>query len=107
MGFAKGSTHPTSPVVCLTGKSLNPVQPLREKYFASPQTQITFKTPAVSFPQEGRFAVVTDVGSGMRWTRQRQARKCWTKDADADGEVVWSWRSDAGVKLAGKPQTTV
>ena len=51
------------------------VQPLREKYFASPQTQITSKTPAVSFPQEGRFAVVTDVGSGMRWTLQYQARK--------------------------------
>jgi hypothetical protein len=90
MGFAKGSTHPTSPVVYPTGKSLNPVQPLREKYFASPQTQITFKILTVSFPQEGRFAVVTDVGSGMRWTRQHQARKCWTKDAEADGEVVWS-----------------
>ena len=85
----------------LTGKSLNPVQPLREKYSASPQTQITSTTPAVSFPQEGRFAVVTDVGSGMRWTRQHQARKCWTKDADADGEVVWSWRPDAGVKSGG------
>ena len=30
-----------------------------------------------------------------------------TNDTEADGEVVWSWRSDAGVKLAGKPQTTV
>jgi hypothetical protein len=28
----------------------------------------------VPLPQEGRFAIVTDVGSGMRWTRQRQAR---------------------------------
>src|SRR5450432_1077989 len=28
---------------------------------------------AVPLPHEGRFAVVTDVGSGMRWTRQRQA----------------------------------
>jgi hypothetical protein len=24
-------------------------------------------------PIEGRFAIVTDVGQGMRWTRQRQA----------------------------------
>jgi hypothetical protein len=28
---------------------------------------------AVPLPHEGRFAVVTDVGSGMRWTRQCQA----------------------------------
>jgi hypothetical protein len=27
----------------------------------------------VSHPQEGRFAIVTDVGCGMRWTRRRQA----------------------------------
>ena len=31
-----------------------------------------------------------------------------TNDADADGEVVWSWRSDAGAKVAGAiPRTTV
>src|SRR5437016_246327 len=39
----------------------------------------------------------------MRWTRQRQARRsngARTNDADADGEVVWSWRSDAGAKVA-------
>ena len=32
----------------------------------------------------------------MRWTRR--ARE--TNVAEADGEVVWSWRSDAGVKFA-------
>jgi hypothetical protein len=32
----------------------------------------------------------------MRWTRM--ARR--TSVADADGEVVWSWRSEAGAKLA-------
>ena len=26
-------------------------------------------------PQEGRIAIVTDVGRGMRWTRQRRARE--------------------------------
>jgi hypothetical protein len=31
-----------------------------------------------------------------------------TSDAAADGEIVWSWRSDAGAKLAGyDPQATV
>ena len=37
-------------------------------------------------PQEGRFAVVTDVGCGMRWTRQCHT----TNDMAADGEAVWS-----------------
>jgi hypothetical protein len=32
----------------------------------------------------------------MRWTRSAQL----TNGADAYGEVVWSWRLDAGVKLA-------
>jgi hypothetical protein len=37
-------------------------------------------------PQEGRFAVVTDVGGGMRWTRM----VLLTRAPEADGEVVWS-----------------
>jgi len=36
--------------------------------------------------QEGRFAIVTNVGVGMRWTRWRRR----TSDDSADGEVVWS-----------------
>src|SRR6266404_5239883 len=44
--------------------------------------------------EEGRLAIVTDVGYGMRWTWQRRK----TSGADADGEVVWSWRSDVGAK---------
>ena len=40
----------------------------------------------------------------MRWTLMA----LWTTALDADGEVVWSWRPDAGVKLAGGiPQVTV
>ena len=30
-----------------------------------------------SRPTEGRIAIVTDVGHGMRWTRQRFARDGW------------------------------
>jgi hypothetical protein len=48
-------------------------------------------------PQEGRIAIVTDVGRGMRWTQ----RCCKTSGAEADGEIVWSWHPDAGVKLRG------
>ena len=34
----------------------------------------------------------------MRWTRKLRS----TSAADAYGEVVWSWRPDAGVKFAEK-----
>jgi hypothetical protein len=37
------------------------VQPRLQKYFASPPTQINFKTPP-SCPTEGRIAIVTDAG---------------------------------------------
>jgi hypothetical protein len=63
--------------------------------------------PRRPVPSEGRFAIVIDVGSGMRWTRQRRARAGIAGQAlhgpvsgrrarrrtahVADGEVVWSW----------------
>jgi len=48
-------------------------------------------------PREGRFAIVTSAGSGMRWTREPRQ----TCDAFADGQVVWSWRPWAGAKFVG------
>jgi hypothetical protein len=45
---------------------------------------------------EGRIAIVTRREAGMRWTRRHHE----TGDANADGEAVWSWRPDAGAKLA-------
>jgi len=36
----------------------------------------------------------------MRWTLWRQVISHRTKTPAADGEVVWSWRRDRGVKLA-------
>jgi hypothetical protein len=57
--------------------------------------------PAVPASREGRIAIVTDVGCGMRWTRQRQAHTCGRRmTLQADGEAVWSWRPDAGVKFS-------
>ena len=50
------------------------VQPPLQKYFCFRTPQITSTTPAIPSHQEGRFAIVTDVGCGMRWTRQRQVR---------------------------------
>src|SRR5436305_245503 len=51
----------------------------------------------------GRFAVVTARWRGLRWTlwRQRGANRADETSA-AYGEIVWSWRRDPGVKLAGK-----
>src|SRR5258705_7564818 len=77
-----------------TGKSLrifrNRVKPRNQKYPAFALGQISARTSAIPCPQEGRFAIVTDVGCGMRWTRQRQARAnaSRTNDAEAYGQVV-------------------
>ena len=65
--------------------------------------QIRTISAAVPGPQEGRFAVVTE----------RRARDAMDAVASggfyspgetftADGEVVWSWRRDPGVKPFGK-----
>src|SRR6266536_5545516 len=44
----------------------------------------------------------------MRWTLWRQAFFNAGRNARAYGEVVWSWRRDAGAKLAGSvPPVTV
>ena len=52
-----------------------------------------FRCPALH--QEGRFAIVTNVRRGMRWTP-------WLRKASAgraDGEIVWSRSPDAGIKF--------
>src|SRR5258707_14510606 len=46
-----------------------PVQSLFQKYSASRSTQITSISLAIPSHTEGRFAIVTDVGGGMRWTQ--------------------------------------
>jgi hypothetical protein len=38
--------------------------------------------------------------AGLRWTLWRQALFAPDENVEAYGEVVWSWRRDAGVKLA-------
>ncbi len=50
------------------------VQPPLQKYFGFHTPQITSRTLRIPSHTEGRFAIVTDVGYGMRWTRQRFAR---------------------------------
>ena len=57
-----------------------------QKYFCFRVTQITSPSPAIPAHTKGRFAIVTDVGFGMRWTRHVKRRMTLR----ADGEVVWS-----------------
>jgi hypothetical protein len=64
----------------------SPVQPFPKKYSASSPGRNTFKPHAIPPSQEGRIAIVTDVGCGMRWTRRCHK----TNDTAADGEAVWS-----------------
>jgi len=45
------------------------VQSPSQKYFRSFPTQITCISLAIPAHTEGRFAIVTDVGQGMRWTQ--------------------------------------
>src|SRR5712691_3217608 len=70
------------------------------RFVLSPNQWFPLRIPARSegrTRRHGRWA-------GMRWTRERRE----TSAAHADGEIVWSWRSDAGAKLAGyDPQATV
>ncbi len=47
------------------------VQPLSQKYFALSEAQISRMVRAVLTRLEGRIAIVTDVGSRMRWTYWR------------------------------------
>jgi hypothetical protein len=62
-----------------------PVQPLRKKYFPSPQTQITGLSTAVPLLQRG-VSRSSRTWGGTRWTRVALL----TNGADADGEAVWS-----------------
>ena len=62
------------------------VQSLAHTYFCFHQTQITDISFAIPHPSEGRFAIVTDVGRGERWTREF----CQTSEIFADGKIVWS-----------------
>jgi hypothetical protein len=82
------------------------VQMDAQKYFTLPTTQIKLTTLAVPLPQEGRFAIVTDVGSGMRWTPWRRVderRLRWTaKACGPDAPTLASSSRDYSANDGGK-----
>src|SRR5271167_2235287 len=62
-----------------------PVQPLSEKYFASPVGQITTRTPAVSCPQEGRWPSSLTLGAGCGGRGSAARRAALTRTAKSCG----------------------
>src|SRR5439155_20180897 len=75
-----------------------------EKIFRFSFLKIRIIPSAVSCPPEGRIAIVTT--RGARDAMDTAVSKA--KGSAAYGEVVWSWRRDAGAKLAGSvPPATV
>jgi len=52
-------------------------QSLRTKIFCFSEMATHPISSAIPSQLRGRFADVTDAGRGMRWTRQRRARKGW------------------------------
>ena len=78
------------------------VQPLARKTFRLNRRANQLYQLAPSHPDEGRIASRHERGSrcGGRSSAGAQIART-TNGAVADGEVVWSWRPDAGVKLRG------
>jgi hypothetical protein len=72
----------------------NRVKPCWEKYFAFSEMQITYMVRAVPRSPGGRIAIVTKRGAGCDGRVGVQK----TKRIEADGEIAWSRRPDAGVK---------
>src|SRR5579871_5627194 len=71
----------SSPADLLAGSS-----PFRKNILLGRLLDADLLIPAVPPRREGRIAIVTNVGCGMRWTRWRRM----TGAAEADGEVVWA-----------------
>jgi hypothetical protein len=89
-------------LICPTGNSHMaamrklPVVLICRRRPALPKTPNQNDHPCVLLPQEGRWPSSRTLGAGCdgRFGGARRAAPI------ADGEVVWSWRPDAGVKLA-------
>ena len=87
-----------------TGKSLRLIRNVSSpstKNILLPFYRKICLSPLIPPPQEGRIAIVMDVGSGMRWTRGCSARLRADEGIFSNGQAVWSCPPDAGVKSCG------
>src|SRR6185437_1396525 len=80
----------------------NRVNPSQEKYFALPEDKIGRMVHAVPSPREGRYAIVTSVGRGMRWTLWRARRACQRRMAKACGPDLPTLGSSAARRIAAR-----
>jgi hypothetical protein len=81
--------------------SMTPVQISRKKYSVLCSPQISGFI-SLSRLVQGAFRDRHGRGGGERWPREIAAffSRMRTNDRFADGQAVWSWRPDAGAKLA-------
>jgi hypothetical protein len=78
-------------------------QALPRKIFCFHFSEIHDYLRASASTTRGRIAIVTDVGSGMRWTRAvSHDERCSRRTS----EIVWSRSPDAGIKRVGHPFAT-
>jgi hypothetical protein len=80
-----------------SGKSLKTCQACSKKIFLLPRRGKSVAYLRPSHPTQGAARDRHETRGGMRWTWMLRL----TSAADADGEVAWTWRPDAGVKLRG------
>src|SRR5258708_28880745 len=72
-GFLKRSTHPKNSARRANQKNLS--SPFAKNISLSPSGKSPVEARPIPAREEGRIAIVTDVGQGMRWTRQRRRAK--------------------------------
>ena len=80
----------------------NRVNPRHQKYFALPENKIRPMVCPVPSPQEGRYAIVTSVGRGMRWTLWRARRARSRRMAKACGPDLPMLGSSAARRVAAR-----
>ena len=82
-------------------RARKPVHPCARKYSASRLPQIKLTTLASRTHKRGASRSSRTLGAGCDGRTSPSAILARTNGVCADGEVVWSWRSDAGAKVAG------
>src|SRR5258708_4068461 len=69
-GFLKRSTHPKNSARRANQKNLS--SPFAKNISLPASGKSPVQARPIPAREEGRIAIVTDVGQGMRWTRQRR-----------------------------------
>src|SRR6266436_6149867 len=80
-----------------------PVHPFAQKYSASRLPQIKLTVSLVPAHKRGVSRSSRTLGMGCDGRTSPSAVIARTNGVCADGEVVWSWRSDAGAKVVKTP----